>query len=348
MSLKICNKIVKQDSKKILELDVATMSNGYKLKLPLHIINGKESGNKILITSNVHGDECLLVEVAQKMITGIKTNKLFGTIIFVPVANPLAFEAKTRYSPNDGLDLNRVFPGESLCSDPLTGYGGITPKIANVIIENLVKKVDYIVDLHSAPWGSLFEWCGVAKRGGKIGNESLKLGQIFGTGVIRRFSTSKERERSSSSLIDVAANEYSVSSIYTALGGGGFGSSTKEVFIKKNLIGIKNVLKFLNLLDGEPVKPKKQIMSECYAQRPNHGGFHISKVGLDKFLTTVNEGEILGETISPYTFKTLEVMKAPCDGVLCAIRATSKVTHDTIGVPCYYLANTKTGTWFLE
>ena len=35
-----------------------------------------------------------------------------GTILALPCANPLAYESRTRNTPIDMIDLNRVFPGD--------------------------------------------------------------------------------------------------------------------------------------------------------------------------------------------------------------------------------------------
>jgi len=343
MSIKIGNLSVSHGSKSFTLLKITTLSSGYELKMPVHIINGDKSGPKLLITTMIHGVEWSTIEPVRRLLMSIKTKNLSGTVITVPLANPLSFESQTRFTMEDGLDLGKVFPGEAYVSDPLLGYGGITPKIAYCLFEEVVKKVDYIIDLHGAPWGSLFEWINVS--GGKVGDISLKLAQIFGSEVIRRRDTPKNAPVSGS-LIGIAANRLHIPGISTAIGGGGFGKSVDQIFIEKNLRGMKNILRFLGMQKGEIIEPKKQIMSECYAQRPNQGGFHIPEVGLERFLDFVQEGEILGRTISPYSYEEIECMKAPCDGILCAIRSLSPVTHDTVGVPCYYIAAAKSGIWF--
>lgn len=346
MTIKIGNISVSSGSKGFTKLEIATLSSGYNLKIPVHVINGSHPGPTLLITSLMHGVEWSTIEPLRRLLCDVDTKNLSGAIIAVSLANPLSFESQTRITLEDGLDLGRVFPGEAYFSDPLHGYGGITPKIAYVIFEEIAKKVDYIIDLHGAPWGSLFEWINVS--GGKIGEESIKLAQIFGSEVIRRRGTSSGPAPARGSLVGIAASQLNIPGISTAVGGGGFGPLTDQLFIEKNIRGIKNIMKFLGMQKGELYEPNKQIMSECYAQRPNQGGLHIPEVGFERFLDFVEEGEILGKTISPYTHEEVECMRAPCDGVLCAIRSLSPVNHDTVGVPCYYIAATESGTWFKE
>lgn len=344
MTIKIGNISVSSGSKEFTQLEIATLSSGYNLKIPIHVINGSHPGPTLLITSLMHGVEWSTIEPLRRLLCDIDTKNLSGTIIAVSVANPLSYESQTRITLQDGLDMSWVFPGETYISDPLNGYGGITPKIAYVLFEEVVRKVDYILDLHGAPWGSLFEWINVA--GGKIGEKSIELAQIFGSEVIRRRVTSSEPAPVRGSLIGIAASQLNIPGISTAVGGGGFGPVIDQLFIKKNIKGIKNIMRFLGMQKGELFEPEKQIMSECYAQRPNQGGFHIPEVGFERFLDFVEKGEILGKTISPYTYEEIECMKAPCDGVLCAIRSMSPVNHDTYAVPCYYIATNESAIWF--
>src|SRR5206468_4014776 len=58
-----------------------------------------------------------------------------------PCANPLAYQANSRHTPLDMLNLNRVFPG-----DP---DGWFTERLAEVITRRLLSSLDAYVDLHS-------------------------------------------------------------------------------------------------------------------------------------------------------------------------------------------------------
>ena len=59
----------------------------------------------------------------------------------VPICNVPAYESVLRSSPIDGLNLARVFPGDS--------SGTITQRIAYWIAQKLIKPADFVIDLHS-------------------------------------------------------------------------------------------------------------------------------------------------------------------------------------------------------
>ena len=67
---------------------------------------------------------------------------LSGTIILVHIANMPAFLGRTiYYSPVDGKNLNRMFPG-----DP---GGTISQRIAHTLTTEVIDQADYLVDLHA-------------------------------------------------------------------------------------------------------------------------------------------------------------------------------------------------------
>src|SRR5207344_3566991 len=64
-----------------------------------------------------------------------------GSVWLIPGANPLAFAAGTRTSPEDGVNLARVFPGDA--------SGTPTQRLAYWLFSSFAEKADYLIDLHS-------------------------------------------------------------------------------------------------------------------------------------------------------------------------------------------------------
>jgi predicted deacylase len=66
---------------------------------------------------------------------------LAGTLILVHVANMPSFLGRTVYfSPVDGKNLNRVYPGQT--------DGTVSQRIAYAITHEVLEKADYVLDLH--------------------------------------------------------------------------------------------------------------------------------------------------------------------------------------------------------
>jgi predicted deacylase len=100
------------------------------------------SGSPVgLLTASVHGDEGPWgVRAITKLLEQTPLSDLKGSLRVVPVANPMAMEADTRYSALDVLDLNSTFPGNS--------EGSHTQRLAAVLAEHAVEGADVVLDVH--------------------------------------------------------------------------------------------------------------------------------------------------------------------------------------------------------
>jgi predicted deacylase len=112
---------------------------GHATASPLTCIaNGQ--GPTIVLTAGVHGDEyegqVALAELARQL----QPAAIGGRVIIAPAINVAACVAGQRFSPIDGLNLNRVFPGKV--------GGTITHRIARFIETELYRRADYAVDIH--------------------------------------------------------------------------------------------------------------------------------------------------------------------------------------------------------
>ncbi len=80
-------------------MPVSKLASGLELELPLHIINGSEEGQTLMLSALSHGDATTGFEAIRQVIEQVDIKKLKGTIIAVPMQNPLAFEWDWRNTP---------------------------------------------------------------------------------------------------------------------------------------------------------------------------------------------------------------------------------------------------------
>lgn len=123
-----------------LELPVARLPTGTPVTLSLEAINGARRGPTVWISAAVHGDEVNGVEIIQQVLQDIDAGALAGRIIAVPIVNVFGFTGQSRYLP-DRRDLNRSFPGSA--------RGSMAARLAHLFMEEVVKKCDYGIDLHT-------------------------------------------------------------------------------------------------------------------------------------------------------------------------------------------------------
>jgi predicted deacylase len=133
--------IINPGERKRIRLKAGESFIGVGVHLPLLVWRGLEDGPVLAITAAVHGDEINGTGAIRKLILEPPFDLKRGTLILAPVLNSLGFERHSRYTP-DRRDLNRTFPGSK--------KGSLTGRLANLVMKEIVKRSDYIVDLHTA------------------------------------------------------------------------------------------------------------------------------------------------------------------------------------------------------
>ncbi len=94
-----------------VKISVQTIS-GDSTFVPVTIIHGKEKGPVLGLIAGIHGYEYPPIMALQKLQSNKNAADLHGTIILVQIANVKAFFGRSVfYSPVDGKNLNRSFPG---------------------------------------------------------------------------------------------------------------------------------------------------------------------------------------------------------------------------------------------
>ena len=102
-------------------------------KLPLTLICGAKEGPTMMISAGVHGAEYIGVQVLSELSRELDPKDTAGNVICLHVANPSAFRDYVRFFvPEDGKNLNRVFPGKK--------DGTLSERIAWTITEKLQSK----------------------------------------------------------------------------------------------------------------------------------------------------------------------------------------------------------------
>ncbi|MFM9590323.1 succinylglutamate desuccinylase/aspartoacylase family protein [Streptomyces scabiei] len=120
-----------------LRADLGTLTTD----IPLTLVNGSRPGPRVVITAGVHGGEFTPIDAVVRLADRLDAREVHGQVIICPVANPPAvYQGRLNTSPVDGVNINRVFPG-----DPA---GGPTERLAAWLFTHLVDGADVYIDLH--------------------------------------------------------------------------------------------------------------------------------------------------------------------------------------------------------
>ena len=284
---------------------VATLASGMELNLPLHEITGDRDGPTLGISAGIHGEEAVGVEILYRFLTTFDLSGLAGRLLVLPVANPFTYAANTRFTPIDGGNLNRVFPGNA--------DGFLTEQLAHAMSEHFLRRINFYVDLHAGGAYPTVDYVYIIN--------AEELSRAFGSRLLYR-----PRETLNGTSISVT-RESNVPSVVVELGGG---DVDQAEYVRRGMQGLANILRTLKMLPGEPQPPPQQIiLREIATLRPHHGGLLLPEV--TEMGGKVRGGQVLGRVVSPYSFEELEVIRCPFErGIVVLTQLTPNVVEPGI------------------
>ena len=226
--------------------------------IPIPIVSIKNGeGPVVLLMAGNHGDEYEGQVMLCELTKALESADIQGQIIILPMANFPAAKAGLRTSPIDQGNLNRSFPGDA--------NGSPTEMIAHYIETELLRRADYLLDIHSGGSSLLYTPSLLMAKD----NDALKQQQnmallnCFGFPQLILFSNASGENYSSS-----AAKRQHCTSITAEVAGGGMITPWALELLRRGLyqylhfIGILSSSK-LQLIRPETAEDKKKN-STCY------------------------------------------------------------------------------------
>jgi predicted deacylase len=278
----------------LVEAPVTTLASGQLLTLVAQVLRGASPGPVVGILSGLHGDEFSTTEVIHSLRGRIVIDELAGTLLLVPMANALSFEAGTRSTPLDMINLNRVFPGNP--------RGTVSEMLANALYEAFLATCDILFDLHSEPDAMAIRCFYVAFPDDDYGRRALDLAKASGCPII--YVTSAQ-----SGTLAGVARDRGILAVVPETGGPLPGAAG---LLEEAQDEILNMLRWLQVLPGAAVSDNNPVIVDTISHvRAPAGGLFRPVVGFDSVGRSVRESSPLGTVVSPYTGETLATIEAP-------------------------------------
>jgi hypothetical protein len=309
----IGNVSVKPGTKARGFLKVANRVSGAPIGVPFFVVNGAEKGPVLCVDGCVHGDEYEGSEAVMNLGKTLKPEELKGILIGVPVVNVAAFEAETRADPFDHerLNLNRVFPGDA--------NGFITQRIAYAYFNEIIRKSNYYITFHGG--GKTEYLCplvqyqpSVAFGNREVGEQSQRLARAFGVEII--WKAAEEGDFPGDSIAE--AEKIGIPSICPELGAKCDRYRNRRLYVDMCMKGVLNVMKHLDMIEGQPELPSVQTEVRGHIQHSDTGGLWIPEVMASDF---VKKGDVIGRIVDPFYGDELNVVRASCEGIVVCIWA---------------------------
>jgi predicted deacylase len=235
------------------------------------VVAGAASGPVVTVTAGIHSGEYNGVEAAIRLARDLRPDEVRGAVIVVPVANPPAFFGLSHNgSPLDGVNLNRVFPGDA--------HGSATLRLAAAIAREFYSPADAVVDLHGAdPMEDLVPFVMVAQGAPPLAEV---MARAYGIEILARTA-------SPGSTIQHLASR----GIPAILAEAGAFGHLHEAAIILHLDGCRRVLRTLGVLPGDAPPPVTSPWHRIiWVASPATGCFYAAVRAGDR----VERGALLG------------------------------------------------------
>jgi len=210
------------------------------IMLPITVArNG--SGPGAILTGANHGEEYEGPIALHNLANNIDIDQVRGCVIIIPMMNYPAFQAATRVSPIDQLNMNRIFPGNP--------RGTITQLIADYFTSTLLPMCDHVLDIHSG--GKTLEFLPFSAYHELEDKSQQKACEAATLAFAAPYYLSLI-EIDAGGMYDTQAETMGKVFVSTELGGGGTTSPhTVEVASR----GVHNFLVHAEILDVESIAP---------------------------------------------------------------------------------------------
>lgn len=283
--------------------------------IPITVVNGRSEGPVLALIAGTHGYEYPPILALQRVRRELDPGELSGTLLLVHVANLPSFLGRTiYYSPVDGKNLNRVFPG-----DP---NGTVSDRIADVLYKQVIGSADYVVDMHGGDGNeALRPYLYLTVTGDvELDEKSRALGLAFGldTIVVQDGWTGQPEAHV---YTEWAALGLGKPAITTETGSMG---STDETLVSLAEQGVWNLLQHLGMLEGEPQRaPAVVWLEEGQVVRSPAAGMFQPAVKEGYF---VERDGLLG-TLVDFFGVPIQPITAPFAGVVNYVVSTPPVNE---------------------
>jgi len=285
-------------------------------RIPITIVRGTQPGPTLALIAGTHGSEVAPIVALQRVRAALDPAGLRGTVLIVHVANMPSFLGRTvYYSPIDGKNLNRVYPGKA--------DGTVSERIAFAITRDIIERADYLVDIHSGDgneslrpytyWSPL----GLDARADSISRE---MALAWGSDHIV-IDTMRPRDRLASVYTQNTAQIRGKPALTTEAGSLGLAA---EDMVQRNVDGVFRMLRYLRMLPGDVELVRQPLFFDRteVLRSPGTGVWH-PKVERGQ---SVQKGALIG-VLTDFFGVTQAEIRAPFGGIVLYVVGTPAMSQ---------------------
>lgn len=301
------------------------MACGSEVRIPLAIAEGAQDGPVLWLGSSIHGDELNGIVVLRELLDEVDTANLRGTIIFTPLLNPTAFQARQKFTGIDLLDGDQQFPGNP--------NGWFSERAAYTIFQEMKKHANYMVCLHTL--GPVYDavpytvYKKLANAAPEVNEMARKMALAVGMKANCRVDLTdigNELPGAINRNMDVNCMLNGIPAIMAECGSGGC-LQPENIALAKN--GLYNVMSLLGMID-RPIRYLRTDRFEVTKRKfptCTRGGLFLPYVKADQIL---EKGTKIGKVFNG--LEDLEVIESDCTWRMLGVRNNPAVdTGEILG-----------------
>ena len=285
-------------------------------RIPITIVRGAQPGPTLALIAGTHGSEVAPIVALERVRPMIDPATLRGTVLIVHVANMPSFLGRTiYYSPIDGKNLNRVYPGKP--------DGTVSERIAYAITNQIIERADFLVDIHSGDgneslrpytyWSPL----GLNARADSIARD---MALAWGSDHIV-IDTMRPRDVRASVYTQNTAQLRGKPALTTETGYLGIAA---EDMVQRNVDGVFRLLRYFHMMPGEVELVRQPLFFDRaeVLRSPATGVWH-ARVERGQ---SVQKGAIIGVLTDFFGNPQAEI-RAPFGGIVLYVVATPAMSQ---------------------
>ena len=262
---------------------------------------------RICIVTGTHGDELEGQYVCFRLNRIIQENpeKLNGTVEIYPALNPLGIDSITRGIPNFDLDMNRIFPG-----DP---EGTMAEHAVYTILQDL-KGADMVIDIHSS--NIFLREIPQVRINIHTADKLVPYARLLNIDFIWVHEAATVLE----ATLAHSLNSLDTPTLVVEMG---VGMRVNHSYGNRLVTGILNLMHEMGMWSEAPEpclisKPVVSVADEVSFINAEASGVFLTETRNN---IIVDEGEEIGNIVSPLTGEVLQQATATTHGLLFTLRA---------------------------
>jgi predicted deacylase len=304
-------------------LEIPARNGDQGSTLPITVINGAKPGPVLALTAGVHGQEYTPILALQRLRTSIDPKTLTGAVIMVHVANMPSYLGRTiYYSPADGKNLNRVFPGRA--------DGTLSERIADVITREVIDRATHVVDLHCGDGNESLRpytyW--ITTGPPDVAEAGKQMALAFG---MEHIVVDRERPLDPKASVYLSNTGVTRGKPALTIESGGM-AEVDEESIARIERGVAGLLRHLKMRPSGPAPVSKPVFFDrSEVLRSNFTGIFYASIAKGQ---SVSAGTVIGR-VTDFHGRVLEEFKAPFAGQVLYVIGTPAMNK---GEPVAFIA----------